>query len=111
MRPRPYGQRARANAAADAGTAPFSSIPPNFSHYTLNPNPRPNVLGWAKERIEEKLGRGVSALRTGEGRLPRLAAAERTTPPTVAFNVYRSTAGGAAVRLNAEPITEDDRLP
>ena len=83
--------------------APVSSIPPNFSHYTLNPNPRPKVLGWAAERIEEKLGRGVSALRTNSGVYLgwRLL---KTDPESVAFNVYRSTAGGPAVRLNAEPI-------
>ncbi len=85
--------------------APASSIPPNFSHYTLNPNPRPTTLGWAKERVEEKLGRGVSALRTGEGVYLgwRLLKGD---PAAVAFNVYRSTAGGEAVRLNAEPIRQ-----
>jgi len=84
---------------------PPSSIAPNFSHYTLNPNPRPTALGWAKERIEEKLGRGVSALRTPEGVYLgwRLL---KSDPADVAFNVYRSTAGGGPVRLNAEPVRQ-----
>ena len=84
--------------------APTSSIPPNFSHYTLNPHPRPTTLGWARERVEERLGRGVSALRTGEGVYLgwRLLKGD---PADLAFNVYRSTAGGAPVRLNPEPVT------
>jgi hypothetical protein len=84
---------------------PTSSIPPNFSHYTINPNPRPTALGWATERIEEKLGRGVSALRTDAGVYVgwRLL---KSDPETVAFNVYRSTAGGTPVKLNAEPVRQ-----
>lgn len=68
-----------------------SSIAPNFSHYTPNPNPRPAMLGWAAERIEEQLGRGVSALRTDAGVYVgwRLL---KSDPAGIAFNVYRSTA-------------------
>ena len=43
--------------------APTTSIPPNFSRYTLNLLARPTVLGVANERVEEKLGRRVPALR------------------------------------------------
>ena len=82
----------------------LSSIPPNFSHYTLNPNPRPTVLGWAKERIEEKLGRGISALRVGGGGVYLSWRLLKGDASDVTFNVYRSTAGGSAVRLNSEPL-------
>jgi rhamnogalacturonan endolyase len=84
---------------------PQSSIPPNFSHYTLNPNPKPTVLGWARERIEEKLGRGMSAMRVGEGGVYLSWRLLKADPTDVAFNVYRSTAGGAPVRLNREPVS------
>ncbi len=83
---------------------PPSSIPPNFSHYTLNPNPKPTVLGWAKERIEEKLGRGVSALRADASGVYLGWRLLKNDPDNIAFNVYRSTAGGPAVRLNSEPV-------
>jgi rhamnogalacturonan endolyase len=85
---------------------PASSIPPNFSHYTLNPNPRPTVLGWAAERVEEKLGRGVSALRKDAGSVYVSWRLLKSDPPDAAFNVYRSTAGGAPVKLNAEPVRQ-----
>ena len=83
---------------------PPSSIPPNFSHYTLNPNPRPTVLGWARERVEEKLNRGVSALRTDARSVYLSWRLLKTDAPDVAFNVYRSTAGAPAVKLNPEPV-------
>ena len=83
---------------------PASSIAPNFSHYTLNPNPRPTVLGWARERVEEKLNRGVSALRTGDRSVYVSWRLLRTDAPDVGFNVYRSTAGGPPVKLNPEPV-------
>src|SRR5918998_1574646 len=83
---------------------PASSIAPNFSHYTLNPNPRPTVLGWARERVEERLNRGVSALRTGARSVYVSWRLLKTDAPDAAFNVYRSTAGGAPVKLNPEPV-------
>ncbi len=95
-----------ARAQEATPTPPPSSIPPNFSHYTLNPNPKPTTLGWATARIEEKLGRGVSALRTEAGGVYVGWRLLKEDPPDIAFNVYRSTAGGQAVRLNAEPITK-----
>ncbi|HEX6623158.1 MAG TPA: hypothetical protein VF064_05560 [Pyrinomonadaceae bacterium] len=97
---------AAARAQETTPTPTPSSIPPNFSHYTLNPNPKPTALGWATARIEEKLGRGVSALRTEAGGVYVGWRLLKQDPPDIAFNVYRSTAGGAAVRLNAAPITK-----
>ena len=83
---------------------PPSSIPPNFSHYTLNPNPRATTLGWARERIEEKLGRGVAAYRTEGGGVYLSWRLLKSDPEAVAFNVYRSTAGSPEARLNTEPL-------
>lgn len=56
-------------------------------------------------RIMEKLGRGIIAVRTNNTAAYiswRLLALD---PDNVAFNVYRSRNGGAAVKLNATPLT------
>jgi hypothetical protein len=45
-------------------------IPPNLNFYTMDPLYEPNaVLGWAEERIEEKLNRGLRVLRLKTERL------------------------------------------
>jgi fibronectin-binding autotransporter adhesin len=57
------------------------------------------------QRQMEPLGRGVIAMRTGNSTAYigwRLLA---TDPEDVGFNIYRSQNGGAAVKLNAQPIT------
>jgi hypothetical protein len=44
-----------------------SNIPPNFGAYTLNPlYDSTATLGWAEQRIVEKLDRGLVAVRQGE---------------------------------------------
>lgn len=81
------------------------SIPPNFSHYTLNPNPPATVLGWATERIDEKLNRGMIALRTGEKTVYVGWRLLKTDPANTTFNLYRATDGGTPVRLNSEALS------
>ncbi len=93
-------------SAQDTPPQRRTSIPPNFSHYTLNPLYNPEArLGWAEERVEEKLGRGLVAVPTGSGTVYLGWRLLRSDPENVAFNIYRSAAGGSAVQLNAEPIT------
>ena len=78
----------------------------------MDPLYEPNaVLGWAETRIEEKFNRGMVAHADG-GRqsLPRLAICSRATRGHVAFNVYRSTAGGEPVKLNEQSPRQDDRF-
>ena len=56
-------------------------------------------------RQAENLDRGVIAMRTGSNRAYvgwRLLGLD---PTDIAFNLYRSTAGGATTKLNASPIT------
>ncbi len=94
-------------ASPQAPLRPISpeEIPPNLSFYVMDPLYRPGVpLGWASERIEEKLDRGMLAMPVDGGRVYLGWRLLRSDPPGVAFNVYRSTAGGAASRLNAQPI-------
>ena len=53
----------------------------------------------------ENLGRGLVVLRTAPDTTVVTWRVLGTDPEGVAFNLYRSTNGGDAVRLNAEPIT------
>jgi rhamnogalacturonan endolyase len=55
-------------------------------------------------RQMERLGRGVVAVHEGNGRVFVSWRLLATDPEHVAFDVYRSTAGGAPVRLNARPL-------
>jgi rhamnogalacturonan endolyase len=81
-------------------------IPPNLNFYAIDPLYRPGVpLGWSATRIEEKLDRGTVAMPTGPGRVYigwRLLAGD---PRGVAFNVYRSTAGGTPLKLTTQALT------
>jgi len=83
------------------------SIPPNYSFYNLNPEYKPAAaLGWAERRVEEKLGRGMVAISTGEGKVYLGWRLLRSDPENITFNVYRSAAGGAAVKLNSSPLRQ-----
>ncbi len=83
------------------------SIPPNYGYYRLNPEYKPDaVLGWAEQRVEEKLGRGMVAVSMGEGKVYLGWRLLKADPAGIAFNVYRSTAGGAAAKLNREPVSK-----
>ena len=67
--------------------------------------PKPKVEGWASERIEEALGRGMLARPIEEGNYLgwRLL---RDDPADIAFNLYRVSDGGEPVRLNDAPLTQ-----
>lgn len=82
-----------------------SNIPPNFGTYTLNPLYNPEaVLGWAKERIVEKLGRGLVAVRFSKDDVYLSWRLLKEDPKDITFNIYRSTEGNAFQRLNEAPI-------
>jgi rhamnogalacturonan endolyase len=85
-------------------------IAPNLSFYAMDPLYKPGVpLGWAKERIEETLDRGLIAIASDKGVYLgwRLLKGE---PTDVAFNVYRGvgSANGSAAskKLNAKPLRQ-----
>ncbi len=81
-------------------------IPPNLNFYAMDPLYEPNAtLGWARERLEEKLNRGMLALSMGEGKVYLGWRLLKSDPQSVAFNVYRTTAGAAQVKLNELPLT------
>jgi rhamnogalacturonan endolyase len=57
------------------------------------------------KRYMERLGRGMVAVRTGSSQAYVGWRMLGTDPNDIAFNLYRSTGGGAAVKLNSESIT------
>ncbi len=80
-------------------------IPPNLNFYAMDPLYDPNaILGWAQERIEEKLNRGMLALPMEDGKVYLGWRLLKSDPANIAFNIYRTTSGNSAVKLNAEPI-------
>ncbi len=79
-------------------------IPPNLNFYSVNPLYKEGAsLGWAKERIEEKLDRGVVTRLTDDQTVYVSWRLLKSDPVDIAFNVYR-TAGGVTTRLNRIPL-------
>lgn len=68
------------------------------------------VFLWTTEvvgqRQMEHLGRGVIAVNEGNGKVFVSWRMLGTDPDSIAFNLYRSTDGGKAVKLNDQPITD-----
>ncbi len=80
---------------------------PNLNFYAVNPLYREGTpLGWAKERIEEKIDRGVVALASAGQKVYVSWRLLKGDPANVAFHVYRSTAGAAPVKITAHPIAK-----
>ncbi len=72
----------------------------------LNPKhmDKPKVKGWAEQRIEEKLNRGMLAMPIKDGKVYLGWRLLKSDARGTAFNVYRSVEGGDPVRLNKEPL-------
>lgn len=82
-------------------------IPPNLNFYAIDPLYRAGTpLGWARERIEERIDRGLVAIAAEDRKVYLGWRLLKGEPADVAFNVYRSTAGGAPARLNSSPIAK-----
>ena len=90
----------------DEPVGPREFIPPNFNFYSLNRGRKAKSLGWAQERVEEELGRGMVAIAAGEGQIYLGWRLRQQDPEDIAFNVYRATDGSEAVKLNATPLKE-----
>ncbi len=65
---------------------------------------KPAVQGWAAQRVEEKLDRGLTAVRMSEGTVYLSWRMLNSDPAGAGFNVYRGIDGVSPERLNAEPI-------
>lgn len=78
--------------------------------------PKKKVAGWAQQRVEEKLDRGVVALPAEGGRAHVSWRLLKEDPADVAFNLYRTVGQAPAVKLNAQPLARttdfmDDNPP
>ncbi len=58
------------------------------------------------QRVMENLSRGVVAISQGKGRVYVGWRLLGTEPSTIAFNLYRTTGSGKAVKLNKQPLTQ-----
>ncbi|MEO7415099.1 MAG: hypothetical protein ABIZ81_17290 [Opitutaceae bacterium] len=99
----------RPTSANDTSLRPLSpeEIPPNLNFYAVNPLYKEGApLGWAKERIEEKIDRGTVVLLGADKKAYVSWRLLKTDPQNTTFNVYRSTAGAAAAKLNSQPIAQ-----
>ncbi|MHC4736724.1 MAG: rhamnogalacturonan endolyase family protein [Planctomycetota bacterium] len=76
----------------------------------LNPKhkDKPKVRGWAKQRIDEKINRGMLAMPNKEGKVYLGWRLLKSDAKGTAFNVYRSIEGGNPIRLNKEPVVADN---
>jgi len=75
-----------------------SALPPKHKE-------KPPVKGWASNRVEEKLNRGLVAVPRDDGTVYLSWRLLKIDDSKIAFNVYRQTEGKAAVVLNKNPIT------
>ncbi|MDR2936676.1 MAG: silent information regulator protein Sir2, partial [Rikenellaceae bacterium] len=68
--------------------------------------PKPRVEGWATQRVEEKINRGLIALRNDRGEMYLSWRLLKGDPAGVAFNVYRSANNGKSFsKANGKPLT------
>lgn len=80
----------------------------NYNYQILEPKhePKPKVLGFAENRIEEKLNRGLIVGLTDDKKTVYLSwRLLKTDSNNVRFNVYRSR-NGESKKINSEPIVE-----
>jgi hypothetical protein len=75
----------------------FEILKPNHAH-------KPMIEGFAKERICDKLNRGVVAIADAGNRVYVSWRLLQTDPSGIAFDVYRSS-GNRSVKLNKKPVS------
>ena len=80
-------------------------IPPNLNFYAMDPLYKPGApLGWAAERIRERLDRGLVAVADGSGRVHVSWRLLETDPRDAGFHVFRTKAGAPDLKLTAKPV-------
>lgn len=97
--------RPPANNATTMRPLSPNEIPPNLSFYAIDPLYTPDVpLGWSATRIEETLNRGLDVQPVGDRGIYLSWRLLKSDPDRVGFDVYRESAGGAPIKVNARPI-------
>jgi len=72
----------------------------------LPPRPeKPKVQGWAKQRVTERLDRGMVAIHAGGNAVHMGWRMLESDPADMAFDLYRIAENERARKLNAEPIS------
>lgn len=66
---------------------------------------KPKVTGWAKQRIDEKINRGMLAIPSKEGKVYLGWRLLKSDAEGTVFNVYRAVADGDTVKLSKKPVT------
>jgi rhamnogalacturonan endolyase len=61
--------------------------------------------GWASQRYEEKLNRGIIATPDSTGKVYVSWRLLKTDDPSISFNLYKSDSKGKVSKLNSKPIT------
>ena len=70
QRPRQGGARPPRDNDRGLRTLTEEEIPPNLNFYTMDPLYNPDaILGWADDRVQEKLDRGLVAIPLADGNL------------------------------------------
>lgn len=77
----------------------------HYNYPVLKPSHtiKPEVVGWAKERVKEKIGRGVIAIESNKGSYVGWRLLDSDTA-NIEFNVYRLDSKGRSTKLNRKPI-------
>ena len=72
----------------------------------LNPKhkDKPKLSGWAQQRVEEKLNRGMLVMPNRKGKVYLGWRLLKSDAKGTAFNVYRSVEGSATTKLNKQPV-------
>jgi hypothetical protein len=80
----------------------------DYLEFTPLPDPdrKPKVEGFAKTRVEERLGRGVIALPKADGSIYVGWRLLKDDPDNVAFDVYRRTESQDSRKLTGAPISK-----
>jgi hypothetical protein len=78
----------------------------DYLEFTPLPDPhrKPPIQGFARQRVNEKLGRGLVALPMQDGKIYLSWRLLTTDPKDVTFDIYRHTGGEAPKKLNSTAI-------
>jgi rhamnogalacturonan endolyase len=74
--------------------------------YLTSRNTKPQVNGWASERVREDMDRGIVSIKNSDGSVYigwRLLYAD---PDNITFDVYRRSGSGNPVKLNSQPVAQ-----
>lgn len=94
-----------ASAQDDAERRYLYRVSPDGPGHAMYPGEKPKVVGWADERIEEPLDRGLIAVLTADRKVYLGWRLLENDDPDIAFHVYRSVHDDDPVRLTDEPVT------